>query len=253
MGNQMFDVTGKRAVITGAAQGLAKGMAEGFLEAGCRVVLMDISDKLYTTVKEFCDQGYEAYGVKGDLSSREDIFRMWDEAMKLLGGIDILVPAAGIQRRYPSEEFPLEEWDLVLNINLDAVFIMNQLAGKEMVKQGSGKIINIASMVSFFGGVTVPAYTAAKGGVAQLTKALANDWASKGVNVNALAPGYMATDMNTGIFENESRYKEISNRIPAKKWGTPDDMKGPALFLASGASDYLNGAILPVDGGYLIR
>lgn len=253
MGNQMFEVTGKRAVVTGAAQGLARGMAEGFLEAGCRVVLMDISDKLYTTVKEFCDQGYEAYAVKGDLSKREDIFRMWDEAMKLLGGIDILVPAAGIQRRYPSEEFPLEEWDLVLNINLDAVFIMNQLAGKEMVKQGSGKIINIASMVSFFGGVTVPAYTAAKGGVAQLTKALANDWASKGVNVNALAPGYMATDMNTGIFENESRYMEISNRIPAKKWGTPDDMKGPALFLASAASDYLNGAILPVDGGYLIR
>lgn len=253
MGNQMFEVTGKRAVVTGAAQGLARGMAEGFLEAGCRVVLMDISDKLYTTVKEFCDQGYEAYAVKGDLSKREDIFRMWDEAMKLLGGIDILVPAAGIQRRYPSEEFPLEEWDLVLNINLDAVFIMNQLAGKEMVKQGSGKIINIASMVSFFGGVTVPAYTAAKGGVAQLTKALANDWASKGVNVNALAPGYMATDMNTGIFENESRYTEISNRIPAKKWGTPDDMKGPALFLASAASDYLNGAILPVDGGYLIR
>jgi 2-deoxy-D-gluconate 3-dehydrogenase len=253
MVNGMFDVTGKRAIVTGAAQGLARGMAEGFLESGCKVVLMDISDKLDDTVAEFRSKGYDAYGVKGNLAERTEIYRMWDEAMFILGGIDILVPAAGIQRRHRSDEFPMDDWDLVLAINLNAVFILDQLAGREMIKQGSGKIINIASMVSWFGGINVPAYTAAKGGVSQMTKTMANDWASFGVNVNAIAPGYMATDMNTKIIEDQNRNKEITERIPAKRWGTPDDMKGTALFLASKASDYLNGAVIPVDGGYLVR
>jgi len=253
MVNKMFDISNKRAIVTGAAQGLAHGMAEGFLESGCKVVLMDISDKLDGVVEDFRKRGFDAYGVKGNLAKRDEINRMWDEAMKILGGIDILVPAAGIQRRHPSEDFPLEDWDLVLDINLNAVFIMDQLAAREMIKQGSGKIINIASMVSWFGGITVPAYTAAKGAVAQMTKCLANDWIAKGVNVNAIAPGYMATDMNVKLLGDETRNKEITDRIPANRWGTPDDMKGTAIFLASSASDYLSGAIIPVDGGYLVR
>ena len=156
-------------------------------------------------------------------------------------------------RRHPCEEFPLTDWNDVLNLNLNTVFQLCQLAGRNMLPRKSGKIINLASMLSFFGGYTVPAYAASKGGVAQLTKALANEWASKGINVNAIAPGYMATEMNTKLIEDPVRSKEILDRIPAKRWGTPEDMKGTAVFLASAASDYLNGAIIPVDGAYLVR
>jgi len=251
--NSMFDITGKRAIVTGAAQGLGNGMAMGFLESGCSVVLMDISDKLDGVVKELNDKGYKAYAVKGNLGNRDDIKRMFDEAMELLGGVDILVNAAGIQRRHRSDLFPIEDWDAVISINLNAVFILSQLAARKMIEQGSGKIINIASMVAWFGGINVPAYTAAKGGVAQMTKCMANDWAALGVNVNAIAPGYMATDMNEKIIEDKSRNEEITNRIPAKRWGTPNDMKGTAIFLASSASDYLCGTVIPVDGGYLVR
>jgi 2-dehydro-3-deoxy-D-gluconate 5-dehydrogenase len=251
--NSMFDLTGKRAVVTGAAQGLGLGMAEGFLESGCKVVMTDISEKINKEAAALCDKGYSAYGIICNIGKTEDINVMWTRAMDILGGIDILVTAAGIQRRYPAEEFPEEEWDAVLNINLTAMFKLDQLAGREMIKQGSGKIINIASMQSYFGGITIPAYAAAKGGVAQLTKALGNEWVSKGINVNAIAPGYMRTDMNTNLLKDEGRYTEITARIPAHRWGKPDDMKGPALFLASSASDYLSGAIIPVDGGYLVR
>ena len=145
----------------------------------------------------------------------------------------------------------MDDWDAVLNINLSAVFRLCQLAGRLFLKQKSGKIINIASMLSFFGGYTVPAYAASKGGVAQLTKALSNEWAGKGINVNAIAPGYMDTQMNTGLIADEARNAQITARIPARRWGTPEDMKGTAVFLASPASDYLNGAVIPVDGGYL--
>lgn len=253
MVNPMFDIAGKRAIVTGAAQGLGYGMAEGYLESGCTVVLMDISDKLDIVVKELNDKGYKAYGVKGNLGDRKDINRMFDGAMDILGGVDILVNAAGIQRRHRSDLFPMEDWDAVININLNAVFILCQLAAKKMIEQGSGKIINIASMVAWFGGINVPAYTAAKGGVAQMTKCMGNDWAALGINVNAIAPGYMATDMNEKIIEDKSRNDEITGRIPAKRWGTPDDMKGTAIFLASDASNYLSGAVIPVDGGYLCR
>lgn len=251
--NKMFDVTNRRALVTGAGQGLGYGIAEGFLESGCKVVLMDISDKLDGAVRTFCKRKFNAFGVKGDLADRKQIDCMWKETMAILGGIDILVTAAGIQIRHPSEDFPIEDWDKVININLNAIFILNQLAGREMIKQGKGKIINITSMVSWFGGVKVPAYTAAKGAVTQMTKCLANDWMAKGVNVNAIAPGYMLTDMNEKILEDQVRKKEITDRIPAKRWGSPEDMKGTALFLASAASDYLSGAIIPVDGGYLVR
>jgi 2-deoxy-D-gluconate 3-dehydrogenase len=254
--NSMFDITGKRAVVTGGAQGLAHGMAEGYLESGCSVVIMDISDKLDDVVNEFNKKGYmgKAYAVKGNLGNRDDIKRMWAEAMDDLGGVDIIVNAAGIQRRHRSDLFPMEDWDAVISINLEAVFILCQLAAQKMIEQGKGgKIINIASMVSWFGGINVPAYTAAKGGVAQMTKCMGNDWAKFGINVNAMAPGYMATTMNTAIIADEVRNKEITDRIPAGRWGTPDDMKGTAIFLSSSASDYLSGTVIPVDGGYLVR
>lgn len=251
--NQMFDVSDKKVIVTGAAQGLGYGMAEGFLESGAEVVLIDISDKLNKVVKDLQVKEYKAHAVKGDLSQRDEIHRMVNEAVSKMGGIDVLITAAGIQRRHRSDQFPIEDWDAVIDINLTAVFLMNKLCAQHMIKQGSGKIINIASMVSWFGGITVPAYTAAKGGVTQMTKCMANDWASLGINVNAIAPGYMATDMNEAIIDNEERNKNITDRIPKGRWGTPDDMKGTALFLASKASDYLSGAIIPVDGGYLVR
>ena len=250
------DLTGKKAIVTGAAQGLSRGMAEGLLEAGASVVIMDINPKAEATAKELRDQGYDCQAVIANLAddaTREEKFK---EAVKKLGGqLDILVNGAGVQRRYPSEEFPLEEFDFVMDVNLRSVFALCQLAGRQFMAQDSGgKIINIASMLSFFGGYTVPAYAASKGAVAQITKALCNEWAEKGINVNALAPGYMATEMNTALLDPDNpRNAAITNRIPNKKWGLPEDMKGPVVWLASDASDYINGAIIPVDGGYLVR
>lgn len=170
-------------------------------------------------------------------------------------GLDILVNAAGIQRRHNSEDFPLEDWNEVLNVNLNAPFELCQLAAREFISNNKkGKIINISSMLAFFGGFNVPAYSASKGGITQMTKAFCNEWASKGINVNCIAPGYMDTDMNTALTNPDNpRYIEITNRIPQKRWGNGDDMKGCAVFLASSASDYVNGAVIPVDGGYLVK
>lgn len=248
----LFDLNGKKAIVTGAASGLAHGVAEGLMEAGAEVVIIDISAKLESAVEEFCARGLKAHGVHANLGNREELVKAFDTAVEKLGGrLDILVPAAGIQRRAKSEDFTMDDWDAVINVNLSAVFQLCQLAGRIMLRQGSGKIINFASMLSFFGGYTVPAYAASKGGVAQITKALSNEWAGKGINVNAVAPGYMATTMNTGILEDEQRNAAITARIPKGRWGTPDDLKGVAIFLSSSASDYLNGAVIPVDGGYL--
>ncbi|MDF2632207.1 MAG: dehydrogenase, short-chain alcohol dehydrogenase like protein [Caproiciproducens sp.] len=216
------------------------------------MAIIDISARTEDAAKEFCDRGFKAHAVRANLGDREELTGAFHTALNLLGGkVDILVPAAGIQRRNKCEDFTMEDWDAVININLSAVFMLCQLAGREMLKQKSGKIINIASMLSYFGGYTVPAYAASKGGVAQVTKALSNEWAREGINVNAIAPGYMATTMNTKIIEDETRNAEITNRIPARRWGTPEDVKGVTVFLASGASDYLSGAVIPVDGGYL--
>lgn len=250
------DLNGKTAIVTGAAQGLSQGMAEGLMEAGAKVCIMDINPKALETAKYYSDKGFECYAVISDLGNDDTREADFSKAIEKLGGhLDILVNGAGVQRRYPSEEFPLKEFDFVLNVNLRSVFAMCQLAGRQFIKQDSrGKIINIASMLSFFGGYTVPAYAASKGGVAQITKALCNEWAEKGINVNALAPGYMATAMNTALMDpTNPRYEAITNRIPNKKWGTPDDMKGPVVWLSSDASDYINGAVIPVDGGYLVR
>lgn len=253
-GKKMFSVEGKKCIVTGGAQGLSKGMAEGLLENGAEVVLVDVqAEKLQQVVAEYRDQGYKAYGISGNLADRNDIDRIFAEAMVLLRGrLDVLIPAAGIQRRHLPEEFPIEEWDLVMKINLDHVFIMVQKALEVMLKQPTGgKIINIASMVSWFGGTTVPAYTASKGAVTQLTKSLAVDCAGRGININALAPGYMDTEMCANM--SQERKDETTVRIPQGRWGTPEDMKGTIVWLASPASDYVNGFTVAVDGGWLAR
>lgn len=252
--DQMFSVEGKKCIVTGGAQGLSKGMAEGLLENGAEVVLVDVQEeKLKQVVETYRALGYNAHGIAGNLADRETLNRIFDEALEVLGGrLDVLIPAAGIQRRHLPEEFPAEEWDLVMKINLDHVFFMIQRALKVMLNQPEGgKIINIASMVSWFGGTTVPAYTASKGAVTQLTKSLAVDCAGRKININALAPGYMDTEMCANM--TQARKDETTLRIPQGRWGTPDDMKGPVLFLASAASDYLNGAVIPVDGAYLVK
>lgn len=252
--SQLFDVAGKHAIVTGGAQGLSRGMAEALLEAGCKVVLMDVQkEKLEAVCQAYRDSGLEAYAVAGNLADRTDLDRMFSDAMQVLDGrLDVLIPAAGIQRRHLPEEFPIEEWDLVININLNHVWLMVQNALKVMLKQPTGgKIITIGSMVTWFGGTTVPAYTATKGAVSQLTKSLAVDCAARNININALCPGYMDTEMCANM--TQARKDECALRIPAARWGTPADMKGPVLFLASSASDYLNGATIPVDGGYLCK
>lgn len=254
-GNELFNISGKKAIVTGGTRGLGYGMAEGLMEVGCEVALVGTSDKVHQVADAFCEKGYKCHGVKANFAIRDEVYSGFEECVEKLGGdLDIIVNAHGIQRRHSAEEFPIEEWDEVLNVNLNSVFILCQEAAKIMLKKGYGKIINIASMVSWFGGQTVPAYTAAKGGVTQLTKEMSNDWIARGINVNALAPGYMATKMNEALLEKSNpRYQQITERIPANRWGTGDDMKGACIFLASHASDYLGGAIIPVDGGYLVK
>lgn len=237
----LISLDGKKAIVTGAATGLGRGMAEVLQAAGAEVLALDILP---------CDQF--AHSIVADLSNRGALCAGFGLAMeKLNGKLDILVNSAGIQRRHALEDFPMEDWDAVLEVNLNAVFQLCQLAGRIMLRQKSGKIINIASMLSFLGGIRIPAYAASKGGIAQLTKALAVGWAGKGIQVNAIAPGYMDTEMNKALMQDMERSASILSRIPAGRWGTPADMQGPCLFLASSLSDYMSGAILPVDGGYL--
>jgi 2-deoxy-D-gluconate 3-dehydrogenase len=223
-------------------------MAEALVDGGAEVAIVGSSDRVIPVAEEM-----GAIPLQTDLSDRPQTLGLIDRALEALGGLDILVNNAGVQRRHPAEEFPLEDWDLVLSVNLDAVWILAQAAGRHMLEQGHGKIINTASEMSFFGGITIPAYTASKGGVAQLTKALSNEWAGRGVNVNAIAPGYMATDLTTALVGNPDREPLILSRIPAGRWGRPDDLRGTVIFLASAASDYVHGAVIPVDGGYLGR
>jgi 2-deoxy-D-gluconate 3-dehydrogenase len=250
----MFDIKGKKALIIGAAGDLGFSMLEALIENGAHVVAIDIDESLKEINEKFKQRNLNFDYLITDISNRNNIYKSFDEAIKILGGkIDILVNSAGIQRRFKSEDFPIEEWDKVISINLTAMFLYCQLAGKIMLESGVGKIINVASMNSFFGGITIPAYAASKGGVAQLTKALSNDWASKGICVNAIAPGYMDTKMNVALINDPVRNAEALLRIPKKRWGNGDDLKGAVIFLASGASDYITGIVLPVDGGYLAR
>jgi 2-deoxy-D-gluconate 3-dehydrogenase len=248
----MFDLTGKKAIVTGGASGLGRGLVEGLHEAGAEVAIIDITDQIDAIANEIGRSGAKVFGIKGNLGDREQLKQAFQASVAKLGGtLDILVNCAGIQRRNPCLDFTAKDWDDVIELNLTATFLLSQLAGRIMAEKNKGKIINIASLLSFFGGYTVPAYAASKGAVAQLTKAFSNEWASLGVNVNAIAPGYMDTPLNTAIMADQERNSKILARIPAGRWGTPADMKGLIIFLASEASNYVNGAIIPIDGGYL--
>ena len=254
MEHTLFDIRGKKAFVTGSGSGIGLGIAEGLLEAGAIVVLHSRSDSAVKEAKRLSDLGYKARAITGDLESVTDVEHLFQKAISILGNqIDILVNCAGTQYRSPATEFPIEKYDEIMAVNARSMFAMCKCAAPYMMERRYGKISNIASMQSFFGIPNTPAYAASKGAVAQLTKALGNEWISKGINVNALAPGWIATKLTKAVVEDADRTREIMGRLPAGRWGLPSDFKGPAIFLASAASDYLSGVILPVDGGYLTR
>lgn len=249
-----FDLTGKNALVTGSSQGLGWGMAKGLAEAGAFVILVDINPKVVEKAEKLREQGLQAEAVICDLLDRKKRSELKQAVEKRLEGrLDIIVNNAGIQIRHPALEFPMEDWDKVIELNLTSVFDLAQWAGNLMVKLGKGKIINIASVNSVAAGINTVAYCSAKGAVMQMTKTMANELSSLGINVNCIAPGYMATPINTALVNDEARFAELSQRIPAKRWGQPEDMAGAAVYLASDASDYVCGIMLPVDGGYLSR
>ncbi|MFT3961471.1 SDR family oxidoreductase [Propionivibrio sp.] len=250
--HDLFNLQGRVALVTGASRGLGQAMALGLAQAGASVAVVG-----RTPVPDLLDR-IAAQGVRGgfyehDLGDIDGIPALIARIQADFGRIDILVNNAGVQSRHPATEFPRKDWDFVIGVNMNAVFFMCQEVGKGMLAQGRGKIINIASLLSFQGGLTVPAYAASKGGVAQFTKSLANEWAGRGVNVNCIAPGYMETEMNTALLADATRSRQILERIPAGRWGRPEDMVGAVLYLASPASDYVNGTTLTVDGGWLGR
>jgi 2-deoxy-D-gluconate 3-dehydrogenase len=229
-------------------------MAAGLLRAGADVAIISSSNAIFGAADMLGQTaGRPVHALQADLSDRTELQQAFEHGVKQLGGLDVLVVNHAIQRRFPAEEFPIEDWDVILETNLTSMFLLNQLAGRVMLSRGQGKIINVASLLSFSGGITVPAYAATKGGVAQLTKALANEWAGQGVNVNAIAPGYMDTDSTAALLADPVRNRDITKRIPAGRWGQPEDLQGIVIFLASEASAYIHGAVIPVDGGWLAR
>ncbi|HEX6558435.1 MAG TPA: 2-dehydro-3-deoxy-D-gluconate 5-dehydrogenase KduD [Longimicrobiales bacterium] len=252
--NELFSLAGKRALVTGASRGLGRAMAEALATAGADVVCVSTkrsgTDETAASIRK---AGREAWQLEADLSNRENAQQLAERATSEAGEIHILVNNAGTIRRHPAVQFPADEWDAVLHTNLDSVFVLCQHLGRAMIERGSGKIINIASLLAFSGGITVPAYTASKHAVAGLTKALANEWAKHGVQVNAIAPGYFRTDNTQALQDDATRSAEISGRIPAGRWGEPSDIGGAVVFLAARASDYVNGHVLVVDGGWMSR
>ncbi|MCF8887653.1 SDR family oxidoreductase [Priestia megaterium] len=249
----LFSLDGKVAAITGATRGIGRAMAIALAEAGSDIALLQRSKEFLGVKEEIERLGRKCFIVNCDLENASEVSEAISWVVAYFGNLDILVNNAGIQRRSPAVDFAEEDWDAVMNVNLKTVWLLCQQAGRQMLKQGSGKIINMASLLSYQGGITVPAYAAAKGGVAQLTKALSNEWAAKGVNVNGIVPGYIATDMNEALINDETRSRQIIERIPAGRWGEADDFKGAVVFLASDASAYIHGHLLAVDGGWLGR
>lgn len=245
-----FSLAGKRALVTGASRGLGRAMAVALAEAGADVVCASSkpggADDTAASIRAL---GRQAWTVAADLADRAQIEAMANDA----GRVDILVNNGGSIARHPAADFPADEWDRVLRTNLDSVFFLSQYAGRTMIERGGGKIINVASLLSFSGGITVPAYTASKHAVAGVTKALANEWAKYNVQINAIAPGYFSTDNTQRLRDNPERFAEISARIPASRWGEPGDLAGAVVFLASAASNYVNGHVLVVDGGWMAR
>jgi 2-deoxy-D-gluconate 3-dehydrogenase len=250
-----FRLDGKTALVTGCRRGIGKAMATALAEAGADIIgvsqFLEISGS--EIEKEVHELGRKFNGYTYDLSQRENLYNFIEKVRSNFNRIDILVNNAGINIKKPALEYPDENWDKVMEVNLNSQFILAREFGSEMVKQGGGKIVFTASLLSFQGGITVPAYAAAKSGIKTLTMALANEWASMGVNVNAIAPGYIKTELTDDLRLNEVRNRQIVERIPAGRWGEPDDFKGAIVFLCSDASNYINGTTINVDGGWMGR
>jgi len=250
--NQAFLLTGRVALVTGANRGLGQGIALALAEAGADIVAV-ASREADDTVAKVRALGRDVLFLAADLTTTAPIDTLVDAAWHWRGSLDILVNNAGTIRRADALEFTEADWDAVVDLNLKSAFFLCQAVGKKFVTQGRGKIINIASMLSFQGGIRVASYTASKSGLAGITRLLANEWAAKGINVNAIAPGYMATDNTEALRQDENRSRDILARIPAGRWGIPADLAGAAVFLAAPASDYVHGVVLPVDGGWQAR
>jgi 2-deoxy-D-gluconate 3-dehydrogenase len=249
-----FRLNGKNALVTGSHRGLGAAIAVALAQAGANVGCHGRDSKQAPVCEEIRTAGCKTFYFSADLADPKSYEGLIEKMISEFGSVDILVNNAGTIRRSPAAEYPAEYWDELIAVNLTAVFRLSQLAGRHMLERSKGgKILNIASLLSFQGGILVPAYAAAKGGVAQLTKALANEWASKGINVNAIAPGYMATDNTEALRNDPVRSRQILERIPAARWGDPSDIAGAAVFLCSAASDYIHGHVLSVDGGWLGR
>lgn len=250
-----FDLSGKVALVTGCNKGIGRGMALGLAEAGADIIgvagSLELSGSTIEQEVQALGRNFKAY--QADLSNREKVYEFIQKVKEENPKVDILLNNAGIIKRNPAAEHSDEYWDSVLNINLDTPFILAREFGKDMIAQGSGKIIFTCSLLSFQGGINVPGYAASKGALASLVKALANEWASKGINVNGIAPGYIATDNTEALRNDPERSTAILSRIPANRWGEPQDFKGPVVFLASEASNYVHGTILTVDGGWMGR
>ncbi|MGO9337577.1 MAG: 2-dehydro-3-deoxy-D-gluconate 5-dehydrogenase KduD [Terracidiphilus sp.] len=248
-----FRLTGKNALVTGSSRGMGAAIAVALAQAGADVALHASQSVPGDVIRRVAETGVRHVALTADLCHPDSGPQLIDRAIDGLGSIDILINNAGITRRSPAVDYSIADWNDVIATNLTSVFRLCQCAARHMLGRGFGKIVNIASLLSFQGGIIVPAYAAAKGGVAQLTKALANEWAAHGVQVNAIAPGYMATDLTEALQNDPTRSRQILERIPAGRWGSPQDVAGAAVFLASHASDYINGHILVVDGGWLAR
>jgi 2-deoxy-D-gluconate 3-dehydrogenase len=248
-----FKLAGKVALVTGAGRGLGQGMACGLAEAGADIVGVDIGP-MAETEKAITASGKKFLGIEANLSDAKAVAAIIERTIEVFGKVDILINNAGIIRREDAINFSEKDWDDVINVNLKTVFFFSQAAARQFIKQKTGgKIINVASMLSFQGGIRVPSYTASKSGVMGITRLMANEWAKYNINVNAIAPGYMATDNTAQLRDDQKRSEEILARIPAGRWGVPDDLKGVAVFLASDASNYVNGYTIAVDGGWLAR
>lgn len=248
-----LDLTGKKAVVTGCSTGIGQAMAEALAQAGADIIGLSSGGTMPQTAALVERHGRSFQAYRADLSNRDQLYAFIRQVHEDHRGIDILVNNAGTILRKPAAEHPDEYWDKVMSINLDAQFILTREFGKRMIENGHGKIIITCSLLSFQGGINVPGYTASKAAVAGLVKAFANEWASKGININGIAPGYIETNNTAALREDPERSIAILNRIPAGRWGTPEDLKGPTVFLASNASDYVNGTILLVDGGWMAR
>jgi 2-deoxy-D-gluconate 3-dehydrogenase len=249
----LFRLDGRVALVTGGDKGLGQAMAVALAQAGADVAIVSRSGENAATLEQIAAAGRRGLGLTFDLALPESAAQIVARTTEQLGRLDILINNAGTIRRAAAAETTLEDFGAVLDVNLNGLWALTQAAGRVMLAQGGGKIINIASVLSFQGGVRVPAYTASKHAVAGLTKALANEWAARGINVNAIAPGYMITDNTQALRDDPQRSRQILERIPAERWGTPDDLIGAAIFLASRASDYVHGHVLVVDGGWLAR